>query len=144
MSYTINARQTIAYTDRFDVYRMSETLLVNANGVQIDPVFDTTPVYSGVRCLWMNRADINSPGGAIGRSLAESSDVLDVIHFPVGVTIKDQYALHCKTTGHPQYGEWFIVQGFGALRPERGKRKGNYLQIRAKRMLAPPGLEGIT
>lgn len=143
MAYTLTARQLIAYTDRFDVYRAASPWAETSKGFKNDVVYSQTPVYADVPCLWMNQPDINSPRAPLGRTLMDSSDVLDMIHFPAGVDLRDQDALHLKTPDHPQKGEWFIVMGFGSLRTSRGNRKGNYLQVRAKRMMAPPRLEGV-
>ena len=141
MSYTLTRRQAMAYTDRFDIYAKAAPRR-NVNNQQLNVLYSATPVAKQVRCLWMNHPDINELHEPMGRTLSEMADTLDVVHFPVGVDVKDQYALQCKTKGHPQFGEWFIVMGFGALRISRGKRQGNYLEVRLKRMMAPPGLEG--
>ncbi len=144
MSYTLTARQKLAYTDRFDIYRRVDPIPENTRGFKKDINYSVTPVASSVRCLWMNHPDINAYRAPIGRTLTESADVLDVVHFPMGVDIKDQDCLRLRTPGHPQTGEWFIVMGFGAARQSRGNRQGNYIEVRIKRMLAAPGLEGVS
>jgi hypothetical protein len=144
MSYTLNARQVRAYTDRFDIYRRADPIPENTRGFKKDIAYSVTPVASMVWCLWMNHPDINRYNAPIGRTLADASDVLDVIQFPIGVDIQDQDCLRLRTPGHPQTGEWFIVMGFGAARQTRGGRQGNYIEVRIKRMLAAPGLEGVS
>jgi hypothetical protein len=144
MGYTLTARQKLAYTDRFDIYRRVDPIPENARGFKKDISYNVAPVASMVRCLWMNHPDINSYKVPLGRTLTESADVLDVVHFPMGVDIQDQDCLRLRSTGHPQTGEWFIVMGFGAARQSRGNRQGNYIEVRIKRMLAAPGLEGVS
>ena len=143
MAYTLNRRQRISYTDRFDQYRKTSPTPTNANGFMKDIAFSETPLRSKVWCLWMNRPDINTYQAPIGRTLATSFDVLDFLEWPIGCDIKDQDILCCKTPGHPQFNEFFVVQGFGSARIKRGGRNANCVIVRIKRMLPGPGLEHV-
>ena len=142
-SYTLTPRQVLTWTDRFDVYNPVMPIPTDAGGLKAVRPYNPVPDIVNMRCQWMNHPDINEYKAPLGRTLSQSPDVLDILDVPPGLPIKDQTYLQCKTRGHPQYGEWFLVMGFGALRIIRGNRKGNYMRVRMKRDTCPPGLEGI-
>lgn len=129
----LTTRQAAFYTDTVDVYKRPDpTARSTATPWLTDLTMSATATYTSVPCLWLSQPENNMPG-AFGRSEQDNLLTLDRFHFEVGTDLEDGDYLKLTTSGHPAQNSFFQVQGTGRERITRGKRKGNYMRIYAKR-----------
>lgn len=127
-------RQTRAFTDTVDVYapkNFSKTSKRVTSGVTYGP--DATD--ADVKCHIESSIDASVPG-PIGRQSYDIVQTLDVIRFVKTQTIGAGFYVHLKTSGHPEYGSWYVVQGDARNHVWRAAERVLFM----KKTTKPPGI----
>ena len=119
-------------SDLIDIYAPSNVT------VDVDSI-DNGPSYSlsasNVACHFEKKREGSVPG-TIGRVNADILDTTDRLHVNSSVTLGDGYAVLLKTSGHPDNGTWFMVQGEEQALMWKARRK----TVLLKPSLKPPGV----
>jgi len=128
----LSVRQTRAYTDTVDVYE--PTLSAGANSLT-DWTYPATPTYTMVKCRIQPKPEALVPM-IMGRSGADQIDTTDILHVPISQEISTKAAVRLTTPGHPEYGNFWQIQGDARVQGWRAGKKSYYL----KRSIKPQGV----
>lgn len=130
----LNRRQTRFFTDTVDIYAMSDFSLTSKR-VTTGPAYPATPTYSGVLCHLTPSIEATYPG-PIGRQDYDIVQTMDQLRLPISQPIGAGWYVQLKTSGHPEEGSWYVVQGD----PRNHTWRADERVVFMKKGTKPPGV----
>lgn len=139
---TLSPRQQIFYTDRCDIYLMSQE---SDAGTGLFLAKHYTLSQAGVPCHFRIRQSVENPG-PFGRIEGDNIFTRDEVHFPADVVVDSDAILVNKTLDAlglqtQNYGKYWIISGKPKSISRRGSRRAEKRSVDAVQVeLAPPGV----
>lgn len=146
----LTLRQRKFYTDTVDVWHgpgaRGVPIPKDANEVVTNIIYNPvgSPDLTGVKCMLQTQMEGNLYERPLGRTAFDNLFTLDRNFFEAGTDIQDQDVVRITTVSvpvHPLFEQYFIVQGEGRERRNRGARRANYKMLQLKRT-SPPTVQG--
>ena len=137
------ARQQALYTDLVDVFH-AETLAVGVDkrlATNAAGTVDAVPTYENQLCKYFPSSEYNASNMPMGRTLQDNMLTLDRFHFPLGVELRDGDVVLLKTSGAPDEGTYYRVQGNSETWQGTSVRQAKYARVFAKRIPRPVELD---
>jgi hypothetical protein len=125
---TLTSIQAKAFTDLFDVYAPSRRAAL-ANKRESGLVYSR--VGQNIPCRVMSKVEA-SKDSPVGRMNVDQMDTTDVIRFHEDEVVGDGYYLKRVGSGHPEIGEWLLIQGGPKNMSFKAKTK-TFLCVKATR-----------
>lgn len=136
-AYQLDELQQDFFTDLVDLYKPVD-LAVDTEGWDEGLAYPDTPTYESVPCLIGPSNELLVPVSGIGQSDYDVSDTLDKIVFHILQDSGANWLVQLKTSSHPEYGTWYVLQGDAqsAPNPPEMAHRRHYM----KRSLKGPGI----
>ena len=128
------ARQKILYTDTCDIWQ-PDTPSVTGTAEPIDTTY--TKIASSQKCYYFTTPNVNT-ARPFGRYREFYLQTADIVHFPQGTTIGDNYIIKFTTSGSDMIDTFWRVQGDSRDRGTTSRRKAAVRECFLRQMREAP------